>query len=162
MVSSATFTGTDTDPRELTSATQTRRQAMNDQWFQWAAFNDGGRLVVSYYDRQYGDDEITGFSDFSLSGSADLAHFSATRVTSGSMPPPTQFSGIFWGDYTGMSVSGNTAHPAWSDTRPLDVFLCPDTGTATAPPEICTGAADNARLANDQEMFTATVGVPGH
>ena len=34
-----------------------------------------GQLAVSYYDRQYGNDELTGESDFSLSGSTDLARF---------------------------------------------------------------------------------------
>ena len=48
-----------------------------DQWWQWAAFNRQGKLAVSYYDRQYGDDETTGYSDFSLSGSSDLSSFRA-------------------------------------------------------------------------------------
>ena len=44
-----------------------------DQFWQWAAFDPHGRLAVSYYDRGYGDDETTGFSDVSLSGSRDGA-----------------------------------------------------------------------------------------
>jgi hypothetical protein len=91
-----------------------------------------------------------------------LADFGTTRVTTGSMPPPTQFSGVFWGDYTGLSVNGDQAHPAWSDTRPLEVFLCPDTGTPTTPPAVCTGTAPNAPLANDQDFFTSIVRVPEH
>ena len=41
-----------------------------DQFWQWAAFDPKGRLAVSYYDRAYGNDETTGFSDVSLSGTA--------------------------------------------------------------------------------------------
>jgi hypothetical protein len=158
----ASFTGTDTDVRELTSATPARNQRTSDQWFQWATFTKSGRFAVSYYDRQYGDDEITGYSDFSLSGSDDLVSFGTARVTSKSSPPPTEFSGLFWGDYTGLTAIDNQAHPAWSDTRPLDVFLCPGTGAPGVPPAICTGTAPNAPLANDQDFFTAIVNIPSH
>ncbi len=101
----ATFTGTTTDPRALTSATQDPGQATRDQWFQWIAFTKTGKLAISYYDRQYGGDETTGFSDVSLSGSGDVSRFAVTRVSSSSMPPPTQFSGTFWGDYAGLTAA---------------------------------------------------------
>jgi hypothetical protein len=68
----ASFTGTDTDVRELPSATSAPRQRTTDQWFHWAAYTHDGKLATSYYDRQYGDDELTGWSDFSLSGSKGL------------------------------------------------------------------------------------------
>ena len=42
-----------------------------DQFWQWAAFDHAGNLAVSYYDRAYGNDEQTGFSDISLTGSAN-------------------------------------------------------------------------------------------
>ena len=74
-------------------------------------FTKDGRLAVAYYDRQYGDDEITGFSDYSVSGSDDLRDFGFVRATSSSMPPPTQFSGTFFGDYAGLSAYDNKAHP---------------------------------------------------
>ena len=57
----AGFTGgaVGADPR--TQATvNVAKQASSDQWWQWAAFNKDGKLAVSYYDRQYGDDEMTG------------------------------------------------------------------------------------------------------
>ena len=50
-----------------------------------------GTLAVTYYDRQYGDDEFTGASDVSVSTSSNLTAFTTERVTSASMPPPTQF-----------------------------------------------------------------------
>jgi hypothetical protein len=156
----ASFTGTTTDPRRLTTATDTGRQGKTDQWFQWADFTKDGRLAVSYYDRQYGDDELTGWSDFSLSGSSGLQDFGTRRVTTSSMPPPTQFEGTFWGDYTGLTAYQGTAHPAWSDTRTPELFACP--AKAGAPPSICTESAVNAPRANDQEAFTDTFGIPQH
>jgi hypothetical protein len=152
------FTGTTTDPRALTSVTRDRRRATTDQWFQWADFTREGRFAVSYYDRQYGDDELTGWSDFSLSGSRDLASFATRRVTTSSMPPPTQFGGTFWGDYTGLVAFHGTAHPAWSDTRTPALFLC--AVPASRPPTLCTRPAANASTANDQEAFTAAMPVP--
>ncbi len=156
-----TFTGTTTDPRALPIVNQAPGQATTDQWWQWAAFTKEGTLAVSYYDRQFGDDETTGFSDISISGSRNLKAFGTRRVTSSSMPPPTQFEGAFLGDYSGLSVSGEAdAHPLWADTRDQDLFLCPGTGTPTTPPAVCTRAAPNAAIANDQDVFTARVAVP--
>jgi hypothetical protein len=154
-----TFTGTTTDPRQLTSATAAPAQATTDQWFQWIAFTKNGRLAISYYDRQYGDAETTGFSDVSLSGSDDFAQFSVKRVTSSQMPPPTQFAGTFWGDYTGLSAL-DKAHPIWSDTRNPALVLCPGTGAPGVPPSVCLASASNATVANDQDIYTDGVPVP--
>lgn len=157
--SGASFTGATTDPRALTTVNQKSAQRKTDQWWQWEAFTKDGRLAVSYYDRQYGTDEVTGFSDFSLSGSRDFVHFGTRRVTTSSSPPPTQFSGLFWGDYTGLTAP-DKAYPIWSDTRPLELFLCPGTGTPGHPPAICTGSATNAPRANDQDIFMAALSIP--
>src|SRR5205085_4947980 len=107
-----TFTGSTTDPRALPTATNDPGQATTDQFWQWAAFTKNGKLATSYYDRQYGTDETTGFSDLSLSGTGDLSRFGVQRVTSSSMPPPTQFAGTFFGDYTGLAADTN-ANPYW-------------------------------------------------
>jgi hypothetical protein len=155
----ATFTGTSTDPRQLTTATQAPGQKTADQWFQWLDFFRDGRVAISYYDRQYGDDEATGYSDFSLSTSRNLASYDVRRVTSGSMPPPTQFGGVFWGDYTGLAAL-DRAYPFWSDTRSKDLFLCPGTGAPGIPPGLCAGQ-DGSLTANDQDVFTAGVGQRG-
>jgi hypothetical protein len=157
-----TFTGTTTGPRELTTVNQDGRQKTSDQWWPWTVFTNEGRLAVAYYDRQYGSDENTGFSDVSLSGSDDLAHFGSVRATSSSMPAPTQFAGVFFGDYNGLSAIDNQAHPFWADTRNPELILCPDTGTPTAPPAVCTTTAPNASIANDQDGFTTVLHVPGH
>ncbi|TMC15839.1 MAG: exo-alpha-sialidase, partial [Chloroflexi bacterium] len=53
----ATFTGTTTDPRNLTSINMEPGQATTDQFWQWASFSNSGRFAVSYFDRQYGRDE---------------------------------------------------------------------------------------------------------
>ncbi|TMD67652.1 MAG: exo-alpha-sialidase [Chloroflexi bacterium] len=154
-----TFTGTTTDPRVLTTVNQDPGQATTDQWWQFIAFTKNGKLATSYYDRQYGTDEATGFSDFSLSGTGDLVNFGTSRVTSSSMPPPTQFGGTFFGDYTGLTAVDN-AYPLWSDTRNPALFLCSGTGTTTTPPALCTGSASNADRANDQDIYTAALAVP--
>jgi hypothetical protein len=164
--SGASFTGTTIDPRNLTTANQAPGQATTDQWWQWAAFTSGGRLAVSYYDRQYSQDEFNGNMDFSLSGSDfGISKFNTVRVTSASMPSPTQFpdslgNSVFFGDYTGLTVFGQTAHPLWMDTRSPDLFLCPGTGAPGVPPALCTLAEPNGRIANDQDIFTQGVTVP--
>ena len=83
------------------------KQTSTDQFWQGAAFTPDGALVVSYYDRSYGNDNTTGFSDITVSASHDRVTFAHKRVTSSSMPPPTQFAGQFMGDYAGIDV---TAH----------------------------------------------------
>ncbi len=154
----ASFTGTSTNVRKLPSARADDKAA--DQWFQWAAFDPEGRFAVSSYDRAYGNDEKTGFSDFSLSGSRNGSSFATKRVTTGSMPPPTQFGGTFWGDYTGMSAEGS-AHPIWSDTRDPELFACLDgSGKVAVPPAVCTMPGDNADPANDENAYTTTTPVP--
>lgn len=157
----STFTGSTIDPRKMPVVTTARRQARTDQWFQWASFTPRGRLVSSYYDRQYGADETTGNMDVSVSVSAGRSRFLVMRATSSSMPLPTQFpdamgNSLFFGDYSGLTaVSG--AHPLWMDTRDPDAFLCPGTGAPGVPPAVCPGIEPNGLLANDQNIFTATL-----
>jgi hypothetical protein len=160
----STFTGSapNADPRTQRTVNVTA-QSGKDQWWQWAAFSDDGKLAVSYYDRLYGDNESTGYSDVSISGSKDLVRFSQKRVTSSSMPPPTQFSGQFFGDYMGLAAASD-AHPVWMDTRDPDLFVCPGTGTVGHPPTVCTGTESAGyqvgMTANDQDIFTAGVPIP--
>jgi hypothetical protein len=156
----ATFTGTTTDPRDLPAVVGTRRQRHSDQYFQGTAWSQG-TLAVDTYDRSYGNDEATGFSDISLLGSRNGHRFASVRVTSSSMPPPTQFEGQFYGDYIILSASHGVAHPIWSDTRNRNLFACTDAGgKVNTPPDVCTGSAPNARFANDQEAFTQAVRIP--
>jgi hypothetical protein len=154
---------TSSDPRQGLVVTQARGQTKTDQYFQWSAFTRNGQLAVDYYDRQYGQDETNGSSDFSLSGSWDLAHFGQVRVTGSSMPAPTQFEGPkggqFYGDYVGLAAI-DKAHPIWSDTRSQDVFLCPGTAVPGTPPSLCGGTEANGETANDEDTFSATVDVP--
>jgi hypothetical protein len=158
------FTGSaaGADPRTQTTV-NSPAQAGTDQFWQWAAFSNDGTLAVSYFDRQYGADETAGSSDVSLSGSGDMSKFGQTRVTSSSMPPPTQFSGQFYGDYTGLAAATD-AHPLWMDTRDADLFLCPGTGTTGHPPALCTGTESaglqSGLAANDEDIFTAALGIP--
>jgi hypothetical protein len=152
------FTGGSTDVRPLPPARDGDAQA--DQFWQWAAFDPRGRFAVSFYDRAYGNDEQTGFSDVSLSGTRDGSNFGTTRVTTSSMAPATQFAGAFFGDYSGLSA-GDVAHPAWMDTRDPDLFVCRDSaGNVTQPPSVCTAAAPNAAQANDQNVYTDSLNIP--
>jgi len=147
------------EPRTLPVVTTATGEARTDQFWQAAAYTPNGTLAVSYYDRQYGSDETTGFSDITLSASRTLAAFGHQRATSSSMPPPTQFGGLFYGDYAGLAVTNTTAYPVWSDTRPAELFLCPGTGTPSTPPAVCRAGATNASIANDQDIYTTPLPV---
>jgi hypothetical protein len=155
----ATFSGAAVDPRKGTSATSQTRQATTDQFWQWLAFNPRGKLAISYYDRQYGTDEATGYSDMSLSGSGGTSDFGVARVTSLSMPPETQFGGVFFGDYSGLAAP-DQAFPLWMDTRNAEVFICPGTATPGNPPQVCNATTTSGILANDQDIFTDSVNIP--
>ena len=169
-----TFTGTTTDPRALPTATTDPGQATTDQWWQWLAFTKNGKLAVSYYDRQYGTDETTGYSDFSLSGSGDTPAYTSwgtQRVTNSSLPPPTQFPesngfSAFWGDYTGLAAD-TQAHPIWSDTRDPDLFACPGSLPISTPPSVCGATVNNGGPnggtqfpVNDENVYVANNSVP--
>jgi len=157
----ASFTGGagGADPRTQTTV-DTPAQAGTDQFWQWAAFNHRGQLVVSYYDRRYGNDEWTGSSDMSLSVSSDERSFITSRVSTSPSPAESEFSGLFNGDYTGLAVTGTSAYPIWTDTRDLDLVLCSHTGRRKAPPSVCTFSAPNAHPANDENVYTARVALP--
>ena len=152
------FTGATIDPRQMPVVNTASPQATTDQWFQWASFAPTGSLAVSYYDRQYGSDEVTGAMDVSLSVTGDLANFKVTRATSTSMPLPTQFpdaqgNSLFFGDYSGLSAQSG-AHPLWMDTRSPDAFVCPGTAAPEVPPALCTATEPSGIVANDQTIYT--------
>ena len=147
------FDGADADPRQMPLA-MTASQRHTDQFFQWLTFSNH-KLVVSELDRQYGDDETSGNTDQTVLGSSGDSQFAGVRVTSSSMPPPTQFGGTFWGDYSGLAAAGDTAYPLWSDTRDPDIFICP----GSTPPALC-GATVRGIPANDEDIFTAAVPIP--
>lgn len=158
----ATFTGATTNVRNLPVVNQDPRQATTDQFSQGMAFTRDGTLAVSYFDRQYAQDETTGFSDMTLSGSRDLVHFASRRATSYPMPPPTTGSAGGTAMPQGFNplTAVETAHLVWPDTRNPRLVLCPNTGTATTPPSVCTITALNGAIANEQDIFTASLQVP--
>jgi hypothetical protein len=146
-----TFTGTTTDPRDLPSANPD--STYTDQFWQWSAITADGIPVLAYYDRQYGQDESTGFSDYTVA-----ANGASVRVTDTSMPPPSAFAGLFLGDYTGLALTtvhrpeGTTslvALPIWSDTRDVGITSCPGD-----PRQWC-------QFGNDEDVFVGLVEVPG-
>jgi hypothetical protein len=156
----ASFTGTGADVRTLPVTASTPGQRSSDQFWQGMGFTSSGELVVGSFDRSYGTDETTGFADISLSTSSDLSTFRGQRVTSSSMPPATEFSGGFYGDYFQLALTPRAAFPVWSDTRQDDLFLCPGTGTTGNPPRVCTGSAPNAAVANNEAIYTGAVPLP--
>ena len=133
-----TFSGQTSDPRALPVVG--RQRTIADEFFQSTAASPRAGIVVSYYDRQYGDDDVTGFNDVSVSAGRNTV-----RASSVSSPPETQFAGTFFGDYTRMAVSGTTAYPSWSDTRFPGVTTCPG-----SPRTLC-------QLGQDEDIFTAVV-----
>jgi hypothetical protein len=76
------------------------------------------------------------------------------------MPPASQFSGQFFGDYSGLSAA-DVAHPFWMDTRDPELFVCRDSaGRVTNPPSVCTASAANADVANDENVYTRRLSIP--
>lgn len=141
----ATFAGTAADVRTLPTATDRPGQRTTDQYFHGLDYSPTGKLVIAYYDRQYGNANATGFSDISLSVKGGFTR----RVTSSSMPPASQFAGAFFGDYIFVDTTATSAYPIWSDTRANALFPCPGGGV----PTICTAPAANADPANDQDIY---------
>lgn len=136
------FSGQATDPRDLPVVGSGGHA---DQFWQWASSFADGTPVVSFYDRRYGDDEVDGFSDITV-----VMGDEERRVTSSSMPPPTEFAnryghGQFLGDYSGLTVAADTVLPFWTDTR--------DPGVTSCPGDVRRLCA----LGNDQDVFTSVV-----
>ena len=126
------------------------------------SFHSRGQLEVSYYDRQYGKDETTGYSDVSVFAEPRPGSTRVVRATTSSMPPPTEFygtkGGLFYGDYNWIATAGDYAYPIWSDTRGNDVFLCPGTASGPGnPPQLCTATEPNNVRANDQDIYTTRI-----
>lgn len=154
------FTGTAANVRTMPVVTDGPKQATTDQFRQGTAFSPRGTLVTAYYDRQYGDDNTTGFSDITLTASRGTEH---RRVTSSSMPPPAEFYGTFYGDSMMVAATGTKAYPVWSDTRANALFPCPGTGQPGVPPRVCTGppaGPQTLEKANDQDILTEALSIP--
>ncbi|HYL07848.1 MAG TPA: sialidase family protein [Candidatus Udaeobacter sp.] len=134
----ATFNGTTTDPRSMPVVG--RQSKLADEFWQWTGINSAGKVVVGYYDRQYGADDTTGASDYSVS-----INNHSQRVTTASSPAPTEFGGLFLGDYDALSVAGSDIWVSWADDRNPGLTSCP--GNVNA---ICT-------LGQDEDAFGAHV-----
>ena len=158
--SAGSFSATGNDPSADALASSAPSQVGSDQWWQWSTVTKTGQIVTTYYDRQYGSDETNGGMDFSMSSSVSASHqlvFHVVRVTSSSMPVPTEFpdsagNSLFFGDYTGLSALTTFAHPLWMDTRSIDLFDC-----GTNPPAVCAATEPDGLTANDEDIFTASV-----
>ena len=94
-----------------------------------------------------GSDVGTRLSSYWLAGSAQAAPaivtpFVATKVSPDFVPPDGNQAG-FNGDYSGLAVTGTTAHPVWSDTR--------NAVPATTPSQ---GAS------HDEDIFSTSMAIP--
>ncbi|HVC40778.1 MAG TPA: sialidase family protein [Candidatus Saccharimonadales bacterium] len=127
-----------TDPRTLPTVAVQKHVA--DEFWQWTGFTSSGVAVAGFYDRQYGTDETSGASDYSAAWAAHVL-----RVTTSSLPPPSEFAGAFNGDYNTLAVSRSTAHFTWTDTRNPGATSCPGN-----PDAICA-------FGNDEDDYTASV-----
>jgi hypothetical protein len=92
-----------------------------------------------------------------------MREFGVTRVSTQSSPPPTQFGGVFWGDYAGLTTTGNdSAYPLWSDTRDPELFTeITGCGTPGGPPQVCQAVDSRTGLiANDEDIFGGPIRIP--
>ena len=158
-----TFTGGDRPTRGTQpTVNDARRRRSTDQFWQWAAFTTSGKLAVSYYDRQYGDDETTGYSDFTLSGVARPGRASAQkRVTSlvdAAADPVRRASSSATTPGSTRSTtptrSGRTPGRPTCSSAPAPARRATRPTSASAP----RAPAPQAGLtANDEDIFTAGV-----
>ena len=89
-------------------------------------------------------------SDYDLSGGAGLNTPYAAERISPRFPPPDGGQAGFNGDYSGLTVVGNTAHPIWSDTR-------------NTVPQQFQSQPPGQGVVHDEDIFTTARAVPnGH
>lgn len=153
-----TFDGGTVDVRRMPSAA-TGRQETTDQFFQGLSISPRGILTIAYYDRQYGNNERSGYSDITLTVIKEKRSRNV-RVTSSSMPPPTQMSPPYFGDIIRVATTDTVAMPVWVDTRRDALFLCAGTSNPGRPPELCTGpppGPQTLKKANDQDIATTRI-----
>jgi hypothetical protein len=114
---------------ETRDITPRSRFGENAQWQPWSKVTrDGSRLWVAYYDRHYGNCEMTGCNDITAAQIRNPAsnhpNYDYTRVTTASMPNLTPANNPvqagFLGDYMWVDTdSHGDAHVVWADTRPI-------------------------------------------
>lgn len=112
------------------------------QWQPWSAVTrPGSKLFVAYYDRSYGECELTGCNDITLAKVTGAATSAPTltykRLTTSSMPNlvpannPVQAG--FLGDYMWVAASkSGKAYVVWADTRGLNGTVEEDIYFATS------------------------------
>ena len=110
------------------SASTNLTPAGSAQWQSWSSVAPDGTLFVGYYDRSYGDCEMTGCNDITLAKVSNAASAAPsvkyTRMTTGSMPNLTPANNPvqagFLGDYMWVATNANgKAYVVWADTRGL-------------------------------------------
>jgi len=91
----------------------------HDQFFPWVAVSPGGEVGVVFYDRR--DDPENTLLQTYLAWSPDgvnwLPNIRITDNVSNGSYGYHQSGDCFMGDYIGLAISENAAHPVWADTR---------------------------------------------
>jgi hypothetical protein len=85
-------------------------------------------------------------SDYTLAGGFGLNTAYAAAPVSPSFAPPDGIQAGFNGDYSGLAVAGNVAHPVWSDTR------------NTVPAQFNSPTSQG--VVHDEDIFTTARPVP--
>jgi hypothetical protein len=119
-----------TDHGATWSSARKLTPAGSAQWQPWSAVSpDGSKLFVAYYDRSYGNCELTGCNDITLAVVENPTSAAPSvdyhRITTSSMPNLTQannpIEATFLGDYMGITVdSQGRPNMVWADTRGLN------------------------------------------
>jgi hypothetical protein len=98
----------------------------SDQFQPQIAFDDGGRLVTTYFGL------LQRRVDLYLARAASGGFGAAQRITSTSFDPALGVQGgkggPWWiGDYQGLAIGGGTIYPFWNDTRSghLEIYTAP-------------------------------------
>jgi hypothetical protein len=114
------------------------------QWMPWGAVTkDGSKLYIAYYDRSYGNCEMTGCNDITLASVRNAAtstpSISYQRITTSSMPnlvtANNPVEAGFLGDYMWVTTDANgRAWIAWADTRGQNGAVEEDVYTAQTNP----------------------------
>ncbi len=135
--------GTAADPRDERPSTRIRRQATDGPVLAVGGLQRRRQLAVDYYDRQYGNDETTGSSDFSLSREQGPRQVRRRRASRRRRCRRRRSSaGQFFGDYTGLDASTTPYRSGRTPATPI-CSSAPARGRRAIPPALCTGVGGN-------------------
>ena len=106
-------------------ATWTEPMAVNDdetdhdQFFPWVSVSPRGEVGVVFYDRRDDPDNtlLHTYLAWSPDGENWLPNMRVTTNATNGSYGYHQNGGVFMGDYIGLAISDEAAHPVWADCR---------------------------------------------